>query len=440
MADQAGPVWTAVVFPSSGGNNGATKRKSRMPPIKVSPLAPKAPPDMPPIAGVRVGAAAAGIRYKDRVDLCLFAFEPGTPVSGLFTKSLTAGAPVLWCRRALRRGRARAFVVNAGNSNAFTGKAGVASVERVAAAAAAALGCKPEEIFVASTGVIGEPLPESKITTVLPDLARSASAAAWAEAARAIMTTDTFPKCATRQARIRDRMVTINGIAKGSGMIAPDMATMLAFAATDAAIPAPVLQQLLAAANAKSFNAITVDGDTSTSDTLLLAATGKAGNRKPGSARDPLVRDFRRALEELMIELAQLVVRDGEGASKFITVTVAGAASAKAARRIALTIANSPLVKTAIAGEDANWGRIVMAIGRSGEKADRDRLTIRIGGTEVARNGGRSPDYDERLVAGHMKKQEIVIEADVGVGRSRATVWTCDLTHGYIDINGSYRS
>ncbi len=410
-----------------------------MPP-KLSPLAPVSMPAMPPIAGARLGAVASGIRYSGRADLCLIAFDPGTTVAGVFTKSLTAGAPVLWCRRALKGGKARAFVVNSGNSNAFTGKAGDQSVKRTAAAAARVLGCKAGEIFIASTGVIGEPLPDRKITDALPGLNGALQPGAWVEAARAIMTTDTFAKYATRQCTIGETAVRINGIAKGSGMIAPDMATMLAFLATDAAIPAPILQTLLAAANEKSFNAITVDGDTSTSDTLLLAATGKAGNKKPLNAADPALKPFKAALESLLIELAQLTVKDGEGATKFIEIAVTGAATARAARRIALAVANSPLVKTAIAGEDANWGRIVMAIGKSGEKADRDALAIKIGGTPVTAKGARVPDYDEAPVVRHIKGQAIVIEADVGVGKGRATVWTCDLTHGYIDINGSYRS
>jgi glutamate N-acetyltransferase/amino-acid N-acetyltransferase len=409
-------------------------------PLKPSPLAPVAMPEMPPVAGVSLGATAAGIRYSGRTDLCLLALEPGTTVAGVFTRSLTAGAPVLWCRRALKGGKARAIVVNSGNSNAFTGKAGEASVKRTAEAAAALYGCKPTEIFIASTGVIGEPLADTKITAALPGLAGTLRPGAWVEAARAIMTTDTFAKYATRHCEIGGARVTLNGIAKGSGMIAPDMATMLAFVATDAAIPAPILQALLAAANATSFNAITVDGDTSTSDTLLLAATGKAGNRKPKSAADPALKSFKAALLSLLVELAQLTVKDGEGATKFVEVAVTGAATAKAARRIALAVANSPLVKTAIAGEDANWGRIVMAVGKSGEKADRDKLAIKIGGTLVTAKGARVLGYDEAPVVRHIKGQSIVIEIDVGVGRGRATVWTCDLTHGYIDINGSYRS
>jgi glutamate N-acetyltransferase/amino-acid N-acetyltransferase len=410
-----------------------------MPPNR-SPLAPAAAPQLPPIPGAKLAALACGIRYKERKDLCLFAFDPGTTVAGVFTQSLTAGAPVEWCKAALKGKSARAFLVNSGNSNAFTGRVGRAAAKITAGATAKLAGCKPSEVFVASTGVIGEPLPYERIVGAIPDLIAGLSPAGWQGAAEAIMTTDTFPKLATRTTRIGGMDVTINGVAKGSGMIAPDMATMLAFCATDAAIPAPILQKLLADGTAKSFNCITVDSDTSTSDTLLLAATGRAGNKRPKGAGDPLLEDFRAALDGLLLDLALQIVRDGEGASKFVEIAVRGAAGPDAARRIGLAIANSPLVKTAIAGEDANWGRIVAAIGKSGERADRDKLQVRIGGVLVARNGGRVPDYDEAPVAAHMKGAEIKIEVDIGVGKGRATVWTCDLTHGYIDINGSYRS
>jgi glutamate N-acetyltransferase / amino-acid N-acetyltransferase len=411
-----------------------------MPPAKRSPLAPLTAPTLPPIPGATLAALACGIRYKERKDLCLLAFEPGTTVAGVFTKSLTAGAPVEWCKAALKGRRARAFLVNSGNSNAFTGRVGRKAAKITAGAAAKLLGCKPSEVFVASTGVIGEPLPYERIVGAAPDLIAQLSADAWQGAADAIMTTDTFAKLATRTARIGDVSVTINGIAKGSGMIAPDMATMLAFCATDAAIPAPILQKLLADGGEKSFNCITVDSDTSTSDTVLLAATGKAGNKKPKSPGDTLLREFRAALDDLLLDLALQIVRDGEGAQKFVEIAVTGAANGGAAKRIGLAIANSPLVKTAIAGQDANWGRIVMAVGKSGERADRDKLQIRIGGVLITRNGGRVADYDETPVAAHMKGQEIKIEVDIGLGKGRATVWTCDLTHGYIDINGSYRS
>ncbi|HEX7006490.1 MAG TPA: bifunctional glutamate N-acetyltransferase/amino-acid acetyltransferase ArgJ [Alphaproteobacteria bacterium] len=407
---------------------------------KLSPLAPAEIPVPGPLAGVRLAATACGIRYSGRTDLCLIELAPGTTAAGVLTRSLTASAPVEWCRACLKRGRARAIVVNSGNSNAFTGKLGRAAVRETVEAAARITGAPRHEILVASTGVIGEPLPVGKIVAALPTLRERLSDDGWSAAAQAIMTTDTFPKIATRQAEIAGTTVTLTGIAKGSGMIAPDMATMLAFAFTDAAIPAPVLQKLLVRANDRSFNAITVDGDTSTSDTLLLCATGQVRHKKVRAATDAHLRGFRAALEELLIDLAHQVVRDGEGASKFVAITVTGAASAAAARRIGLAIANSPLVKTAIAGEDANWGRIVMAVGKAGEKADRDKLAIRIGGVRVAEAGQRVPNYDEAPVAAHMKGQEIDIAVDVGVGRGRATVWTCDLTHGYISINADYRS
>ena len=405
-----------------------------------SPLAPERFPDLPPIAGVRLGTAAAGIRYAGRDDLLLAELAPGSTVAGVLTRSRTAGAPVEWCREAVRGGRVCAIVVNAGNANAFTGGPGVAAVARTVDAAAALLGCAREEVMVASTGVIGEPLPAERICDALPRAREALSEANWLAAASAIMTTDTFPKGATRTARIGGAPVTLNGIAKGSGMIAPDMATMLAFVFTDAAIPAPVLRTLLAHANARSFNCITVDGDTSTNDTLLLCASGRAAHPAPGSPGDPMLRAFKRTLEDLLVDLAQQVVRDGEGAGKFVTVNVTGAASARAAKGIGLAIANSPLVKTAVAGEDANWGRIVMAVGKAGERADRDKLVVAVGGVRIAEAGARVPGYDEAPVAAHMRGKEIVIDVDVGIGRGRATVWTCDLTHRYIEINASYRS
>jgi glutamate N-acetyltransferase/amino-acid N-acetyltransferase len=408
-----------------------------------SPLAPETTPRLPAIDGVRVATRACGIKYRGRTDVCLMAFDPGTAVAGVFTRSKTASAPVDWCRRALKGGRARAVLVNSGNANAFTGRLGEDSTAAIAAAVAKALGCRPREVFLASTGVIGEPLPHERILKAMDGLKTALKPAGWAAAARAIMTTDTFAKSATRTAEIAGRRVTINGIAKGSGMIAPDMATMLAFAATDAKLPQALLQRLLERAIGRSFNCVTVDGDTSTSDTVLLAAAGKAKHpRVPADCRigDPLIRDFARALDDLMLDLAQQVARDGEGAQKFVAITVTGAASRRAARRIGLAIANSPLVKTAIAGEDANWGRIVMAVGKAGEKADRDRLTIAIGGIELAREGRRVDGYDEGPIARHMKGREIDIAVDVGVGRGRATVWTCDLTHGYVAINADYRT
>jgi glutamate N-acetyltransferase/amino-acid N-acetyltransferase len=406
-----------------------------------SPLAPAATPHLPALAGVRLAAGACGVRYKDRPDVCLIEFAPGSTIAGVLTRSLSPSAPVDWCRQALKGGNARAILVNSGNANAFTGRLGKASVDRSVKAAAAVLGCARTQVFVASTGVIGEPLPDERITAALPDLSADLGADRWADAAAAIMTTDTFAKTATRTARIGGVEVRINGIAKGSGMIAPDMATMLAFVATDAKLPAIVLRGLLKQASERSFNCTTVDGDTSTSDTLLLVATGAgAAHARIASAGDRRLADFRAKLDALMIDLACQVVRDGEGASKFVTLEVSGAASDAAARRIGLAIANSPLVKTAIAGADANWGRIVMAVGKAGEKANRDRLKISIGGVKVAAQGQRVAGYDEAPVALHMKGAEIAIAVDVGVGRGRARVWTCDLTHGYIDINADYRS
>ena len=406
----------------------------------LSPLAPARFPDLPPIAGVKLATAHCGIRYQGRRDLMVALLDPGTTVAGVFTRSLAPGAPVDWCRACLPRGKARAIVVNSGNSNVFTGRAGRQVVEETAKTMAKIAGCQPREVYIASTGVIGEPPPADKIIGALAPTASAASPTAWAEAAQAIMTTDTFPKGATRHAEIDGVAVTINGFAKGSGMIAPDMATMLAYVFTDAAIPAKVLQALLTAANERSFNSITVDGDTSTSDTVLLCATGKAKHKRIARASDPRLKSFRRALDELMVDLAQQVVRDGEGAEKFVTIEVTGAASARAARRVGLSVGNSPLVKTAIAAGDANWGRIVMAVGKAGEKVDRDTLAITVGGVRIAEKGGPVPGYDEAPVAQHMKGRDIRIALDLGIGSGRATIWTCDLTHRYIDINGSYRS
>lgn len=409
-----------------------------MPPV--SPLAPSSVPTLPPIAGVRLGAIQAGIKYKNRYDLGLWVLDEGTTVAGMLTKSLTAGAPVQWCKESLQSGSARAIVVNSGNSNAFTGKAGRDTVEATGKKAAELVGCALNEVFIASTGVIGEPIPADHIPSKLPTLYGQIGPDNWADAGRAIMTTDTFPKFATATADLGGKQVRINGVAKGSGMIAPDMATMLGFLCTDAAIPAGILQQLLSGAVERSFNSITVDSDTSTSDTVILCATGKAGNAAPGSASDPALADFTAKLEALCLDLALQIVRDGEGATKFVEIAVTGAASDAAAKRIGLTIANSPLVKTAIAGEDANWGRIVMAVGKSGEQADRDLLQIHIGGVKITDQGKVVPGYDEGPVAQHMKGQEIGIAVDIGIGTGKATVWTCDLTHGYIDINADYRS
>ena len=405
--------------------------------IPVSPLALPLP-ELPPVAGVRLATAEAGIRYKGRTDVLLAEFAEGTTVAGVFTKNLCPGAPVTWCREALEGGIARGLVVNAGNANVFNGIVGVRAVETTAQAASATLKTEPGQIFLASTGVIGEPLPAQKIVAVMDELNANLAADRLAEAARAIMTTDTFPKGSTRVARLGGVDVRITGIAKGSGMIAPDMATMLAFIFTDAAIPAPALQAMLSKGVEHSFNCITIDSDTSTSDTVLLFATGQAGN---APTDDPgHLADFRRALHEVLHELAMMVVRDGEGAQKLVQITVEGAVSNASARRIAMAIANSPLVKTAIAGEDANWGRIVMAVGKAGEPADRDKLGVAVGGTWMAQNGGVVPGYDETPVVAHMKGREIDIQVDIGLGHGHATVWTCDLTHGYIDINGSYRS
>jgi glutamate N-acetyltransferase/amino-acid N-acetyltransferase len=406
----------------------------------VSPLAPERFPDLPALAGVRLGAAACGIRYRDRRDLMVAVLAQGSAVAGVFTRSLTPGAPVDWCRANLPGGQARAIIVNSGNANVFTGRAGRQTVEETAAAAARHLGCAPGEIFLSSTGVIGEALAAEKIVAALPEALDGAAAARWQDAAEAIMTTDTFAKGAWASAAIDGTPVTINGIAKGSGMIAPDMATMLAYVFTDAALTAPVLQALLRASVERSFNAITVDGDTSTSDTVLLVATQQAQHAPVSSATEPRLRAFRRALDQVMVDLAQQIVRDGEGAEKFVTIDVSGAMSARAARRIGLAVGNSPLVKTALAAGDANWGRIVMAVGKAGEKADRDRLSISVGGVRIAENGGAVAGYDETPVARHMAGRDIKVAIDLGLGRGRATVWTCDLTHRYIDINGSYRS
>ena len=417
----------------------ATKKKAASP---VSPLAPKRFPKLPPIAGVDIGTAATGIKYKGRDDVLVIRLPDGTAAAGVFTTSKTASAPVELCRANVKLGAGRIVVVNSGNSNAFTGKRGVTTVDATVDAAARAAGAMSSEVYVASTGVIGQPLDPKPIIDGIGTALFNADEDQWDKAARAIMTTDTYRKLATRSVEVGGAKVTINGIAKGSGMIAPDLATMLAFVVTDAAIAAPLLQTLIASGADKSFNATTVDSDTSTSDSLMLFATGSAmaGQTPISSVTDPRLAAFRAALDDLLLDLAHQIVRDGEGATKFISIAVSGAESVAAARRIGLVIANSPLVKTAIAGEDANWGRIVMAVGKSGEKADRDRLAIRIGGVDVARDGEAVPGYDETPVAKHMKGSDIDIEVDVGVGSAQATVWTCDLTHGYISINADYRS
>jgi glutamate N-acetyltransferase / amino-acid N-acetyltransferase len=409
----------------------------------LSPLAPTSIPEIAPLDGVRFAAGAAGIRYAERTDVMLAVMDEGATVAGVFTKSKCPSAPVDWCRSRLKGGKAKALLVNSGNANAFTGKTGADAVKLSAKIAAAATGANDRQIFVASTGVIGEPLDATKFDGVLAKLATEARPDAWQEAARAIMTTDTFPKLATRRASIGDVEVTISGMAKGAGMIAPDMATMLSFVFTDAPIAAEALQAMLSKSVQRSFNAITVDSDTSTSDTLLLFATGAAKKRgapKIEKAADKRLVEFKKALDAVLLDLAHQVVKDGEGARKFVEVTVTGAESAKAAKKVALSIANSPLVKTAIAGEDANWGRIVMAVGKSGEYAERDRLAIWFGGVRVAFKGLRDPSYDEQEVSEIMKRQEIVINVDLGVGDGAATVWTCDLTKEYVAINGDYRS
>ncbi len=406
-----------------------------------SPMAPEKFPDMPPIPGVRLASAACGVRYKGRRDVLLAELEHGTTAAGVFTLSKCPSAPVDWCRKALKGGQARALIVNSGNANAFTGRVGAEAVEQTVEAVAERLPCRPSMVYAASTGVIGEPLPYQRITDNLGALYESLSPAAWSEAAEAIATTDTYTKGVSRKARIGTVDVTINGIAKGSGMIAPNMGTMLVFLFTDAKLPSEILQPMLGDAVNRSFNSITVDSDTSTSDTVLLFATGKgAEHLAPASADDPLLDDFRAKLHEATLDLAHQIVRDGEGASKFVAIRVEGAEDDGAAKTIAFAIANSPLVKTAIAGEDANWGRIVMAVGKSGEKADRDLLGIRIGGVLVAANGCAVADFDEAPVAEHMKGRDIDIAVDLGIGTGSATVWTCDLTHAYIDINADYRT
>ena len=409
----------------------------------ISPLAPKSLSDMPAVPGVLFATAEAGIKYKNRTDVLFMLFDAGTTVGAVFTTSKCPSAAVDWCRENVPQGSARALVVNSGNANAFTGLKGRHTVSVTAEIAGKAAGCAREEIFIASTGVIGEPLDPQKFEGVLAETATRVAPGPWVDAAKAIMTTDTFPKVATRTVAIDGVDVVINGIAKGAGMIAPDMATMLSFIATDAAIAAPVLQSLIAAATEDSFNATTVDGDTSTSDTLMLFATGKAqarGQVPVTDAADPRLDAFRAALNDLALELAQFVARDGEGARKFVKVKVTGAVSKSSARRIAKSIANSPLVKTAIAGEDANWGRIVAAVGKAGEPADRDLLAIWFGETQVALAGERAEGYSEQAASDHMKRDTIEIRVDIGLGDAEDTVYTCDLTKEYVAINGDYRS
>lgn len=409
----------------------------------VSPLAPKHVPDMPAIAGVRLATAEAGIRYKNRTDVLLAVLDKGTAVAGVFTKSKCPSAPVEWCRAKLKGGKAQALVVNSGNANAFTGKTGRGSTALTAKIAAKAVGCGESEIFLASTGVIGEPLDATKFDGVLGRLAESAEPASWLDAAKAIMTTDTFPKVATATVKLGKAKVTINGMAKGAGMIAPDMATMLSFIFTDAPIAPAALQALLKSGVEDTFNAVTIDGDTSTSDTLLAFATGAAaehGAPKISRASDPRLKAFAKAFYGVLADLAEQVARDGEGARKLVEITVEGAKTKASARKIAMSIANSPLVKTAIAGEDANWGRVVMAVGKAGEPADRDKLSISFNGIRVAKSGARDPSYDEAQVSEAMKAPEIAIKVSLGLGKGRDRVLTCDLTKEYVAINGDYRS
>ena len=410
---------------------------------KVSPFAPGSLAKLPAVDGVRFATAEAGIRYKGRTDLLVATLDPGTAVAGVLTQSKTASAPVLLCRKHLKKGAARILVVNSGNANAFTGHKGGEAVAITVQHAADAAGSAKHEVFVASTGVIGEPLDAGKFAHLLADLVHTAQPDLFEAAARAIMTTDTYPKLATRTVSIGDTEVTINGFCKGAGMIAPDMATMLCFIFTDAAIAPDALQTMIEAHAATTFNCMTVDGDTSTSDTCLMFATGKAAARgqKPiEKASSKKLTAFSAALNDLMRDLAIQVAKDGEGLSKFVTFNVEGAKSWAAARAIAMSCANSPILKTAIAGEDPNWGRVVMAVGKSGEAADRDKLAIWFGPHCVARDGERAAEYDEKTVAGYMKNSDIVIRVDVGVGKSSATVWTCDLTHDYVSINADYRS
>ena len=407
--------------------------------MTISPLAPDAFPAMPDIAGVTLSTAASGMKYTGRDDMLLMQLGDSGSIAAVFTKSDTAAAPVAWCRWQLGTGGGtRAILVNAGNANAFTGDGGMAVVTACCEGIAAKLGCAAGEVLMASTGVIGEPLDSAVLAAHFDDLA--SGSADWQTAAQAILTTDTFAKGASATTTIGGTRVQIAGIAKGSGMIAPDMATMLAFIATDAALPQQVLATLLTDATDRSFNAITVDSDTSTNDSVYLMASGAAGNDAVAGTDDPALDDFRGALDQVMQDLARQIVRDGEGATKFITISVTGAADDAVAHSIGMSIANSPLVKTAIAGEDANWGRIVMAVGKSGAGIDQSKLDIAMGGVLIAAAGGRLDDYDEAPVAAHMKGEEIDIAVKVGDGAGAARVWTCDLTHGYISINADYRS
>ena len=405
-----------------------------------SPLAPSGFPDLPSIAGVTMAACEAGIKYAERDDVAIWVLDGESATAGLFTRSVLPAAPVAVTKEHMRNGVPKALVVNSANANAFTGAQGLADCRAISKAVAQALECKPEEVLMASTGVIGEPLPAQKIIASIPGLIENLQQGGWLKVARAIMTTDTFAKGAAASAFIDGVRVNISGVAKGSGMIAPDMATMLAFCFTDAAVPKAILHEMLVESAARTFNAITVDADTSTSDMLLLFATGKAGNVSPQGVNDPRFREFRAALDAVLKDLAIQIVRDGEGASKLIEIRITGAESDAAARKIAASIANSPLVKTAIAGGDANWGRIIMALGKSGQKMNAETLTIRIGGEIVAQGGQRSEHYHEPEIARHLEGSEILIEVDLQIAAGEFAMWTCDLTHGYISINADYRS
>ena len=396
-------------------------------------------PEMPPIAGVTPHIVRAGYKDWGRCDLTYVELDEGTAVAGVFTKNLCCSSEVELGRDNVKQGHARALVVNAGNSNAFTGYRGREAVEQIMDQVAAHIGCPREQVFVSSTGVIGVPLPKDKARKGV-EKALTATPCSWEEVANTIATTDTFAKGATATAMIGDTKVTLAAVIKGSGMIAPDMATMLGYVFTDAAVEPAFLQECLSAANFRTFSCITVDSDTSTSDTVLAFATGKAGNAPLSSIASPGAHAFAAAIHDVCRQLAHLVVRDGEGAQKFIEVAVSGAVSDESARKVGMAIANSPLVKTAIAGEDANWGRVVMAVGKAGEPADRDKLSIGFGGTWAAREGLPLADYDEAPVAAHLQGQDVTIEVDLGLGEGAATVWTCDLTHGYISINADYRS
>jgi len=408
--------------------------------MKTSPFAPKKLPQMPEIKGIQLAVTKSGIKYEGRLDLLCAHFSKGTVAAGALTKSKTASGAVEWCRENLKQGDAAALIVNSGNANAFTGAKGEKSVEDIGAYLAKALGCQPTEVYQSSTGVIGEPLPEEKMLQGIDRLKEKLGTASYSEAASAIMTTDTYPKMSTKSCIIDGETITLNGIAKGSGMIAPDMATMLAYLFTDLPIEQKILQKLVSKAIEKTFNCITVDGDTSTSDTVLVFATGKANISPITDEKDSRLRAFNRILNKQLKELALAIVKDGEGISKFVTIKVKGAKGKKAAKRIGLSIANSPLVKTAIAGEDPNWGRIIMAVGKSGEAADRDKLNIWIGVHQVTSEGARIEGYDETPLAEYMKGENIYIEVDIGLGRGIAEIWTCDLTHDYISINADYRS